>query len=393
MPAVVIGDMDLVRPLGLAGIPCIAAGPTGPETAWSRHTKGSIDLPNLWERPEEAVKCLVEFGRTAERPLALFYQKDPAVLAISRHRDELAEYYRFVVPERDVVEDLVDKRRFQARAATLGLHVPAAEFARAGLDPLPDGNLVYPLLVKPVLRSRPDETWKPVAMGAKAIVMESPSDAARVWRTPEFAGVPFVVQEYVPGGSTTLVSYHAFVAEDGTVLAEFTGRKLRTRPPELGLSTAVEITDDPRVRTVGRSVLEAFGLTGVAKVDIKIGPDGSMWILEVNPRFNLWHHPGAAAGVNIPAIVHRHLSGAPRAPSPAVTPGIRWVQVWGDWEASASAGVPRLQWLRETWSAGCRRAAHLDDPGSMLGAAAWAVKKKARARSGSGTEVADQSPM
>src|SRR5215470_19812901 len=40
-------------------------------------------------------------------------------------------------------------------------------------------------------------------------------------------------------------------------------------------------------------------LTGVAKPDFKRAPDGRLLLLEINPRFNLWHHLGAVAGVNL----------------------------------------------------------------------------------------------
>ena len=32
---------------------------------------------------------------------------------------------------------------------------------------------------------------------------------------------------------------------------------------------------------------------------------GGLYLLEANPRFNLWHHAGAVAGVNLPLLVYR----------------------------------------------------------------------------------------
>jgi hypothetical protein len=58
-------------------------------------------------------------------------------------------------------------------------------------------------------------------------------------------------------------------------------------------------------------------LTGGAKLDFKSAPDGRLLLLEINPRFNLWHHLGAVAGVNLPALVYADLVGLPR---PATRP-------------------------------------------------------------------------
>ena len=51
--------------------------------------------------------------------------------------------------------------------------------------------------------------------------------------------------------------------------------------------------------------MAALGLRGVAKLDFKRTAAGELVLLEVNPRFNLWHLPGAVAGVNLPASCTR----------------------------------------------------------------------------------------
>ncbi|HEX6257184.1 MAG TPA: hypothetical protein VFZ70_15355 [Euzebyales bacterium] len=374
--AVVIGDMDLVRPLGLAGIRCVAAGPTGPETAWSRHSVDAISLPDLWDDPEAVTRRLIDYARTLDHRPVLVYQKDPAVLLISRDREELGAWYRFVVPDHEVVEDLVDKERFQARAEALGVPVPLGRSGVAGRDPLPDAGMTYPLVVKPVLRSRPQQTWQAVAGGSKALTVSDSAELRGLWQRPELRDVRTMVQEYVPGDATTIVSYHAYVDADGTVVGQFTGRKIRTNPPEVGISTAVEITRDDRAAETGRAALRAFGFTGVAKVDMKRTPGGDHVVVEINPRFNLWHHPGAVAGVNLPAAVYRHLTEGRTQPLPPATAGVRWVQVWGDWSSSGQAGVPRTTWMKSVIDAQARRAFHLDDPGATAGALAWAVLKR-----------------
>jgi ATP-grasp in the biosynthetic pathway with Ter operon len=70
------------------------------------------------------------------------------------------------------------------------------------------------------------------------------------------------------------------------------------------------MTDAGDVRRTGREVVERLALTGVAKLDFKRDLQGNLRLLEINPRFNLWHHRGAIVGVNIPALVYADLTGA-----------------------------------------------------------------------------------
>src|SRR5215831_6788909 len=86
-----------------------------------------------------------------ERPV-LFYEEDAQLLLVSRYRERLAQAFRFVVADAALVEDLVDKARFQDLAERLHLPVPPARrFEPAGAKPA-DLGLRFPLIIKPLTR-------------------------------------------------------------------------------------------------------------------------------------------------------------------------------------------------------------------------------------------------
>ena len=266
---------------------------------------------------------LLEFGRAQPEPPVFYYDGDADLLLLSRHRARLREAFRFVVAEAELVETLVDKARFQALAEQLELPVPSARRLSAADEPPSAVDLRFPVVVKPLTRQ--DESWKPLAE-AKAIHVESPAALSALW--PRLAEtVPEVlVQEAVPGPESSIESYHAYIDASGEIAGEFTGRKLRTYPRRYGYSTAVTITQSDEVTALGREISRRLGLRGVAKLDLKRGPDGRLRLLEINPRFNLWHHPGAIAGVNLPALVYSDLVGIPRPASARWRPGVSVVQ-------------------------------------------------------------------
>jgi predicted ATP-grasp superfamily ATP-dependent carboligase len=367
--------MDMVRPLGLAGIPVVAAGWTGTETRWSRYTVDHIELPDLWQEVDQSVATLVRFAqRLKERPV-LFYQNDQSVLAISRHRDVLADHFAFVVPDAELVEDLVDKARFTELAQRLDLPLPKTVIVQAG-EPNPEiGDISFPVIAKRVLRRSGAETWFPVAGRAKASLAGSAAELEALLFRPELAGVPLVVQEEIPGPEKRISSYHAFIDDAGVTRGEFTGRKIRTWPRRYGQSTAVEIVAQDDVLTLGREVLQKMEFTGVAKVDFKRDDAGNLLLFEVNPRFSLWHHPGAVAGVNIPALVYRSLTGAAMFATEAQSE-VCWCHLWNDWRAARAERLNPIAWLRFVVRADCRRAAHFDDPGATVGGAVYVLRDK-----------------
>jgi predicted ATP-grasp superfamily ATP-dependent carboligase len=358
----------LLRALSLAGIPCVVAAAPGDPARYSRFARAVLDWADAWERPEELLELLERFGAAQSTAPVLFYEEDRELLLISRYRERLRRSFRFVVPDAVLVEELVDKGRFQALAQRLDLPVPAARVLDASVDPVPL-DLQFPVALKPLVR-RADQ-WTQIAGAAKALRLDSPLSLVSYWPRLAAAGIPVLLQQLIPGPETCIESYHVYVDEHGETVGEFTGRKIRTWPPAYGDSTALVITDAPEVTTLGRDLVRRLGLRGVAKFDFKRAPDGRLYLLEVNPRFTLWHHLGARAGVNIPALVYADLAGLPRPRVQKARAGVRWCKPWGDVAAARAAGVSFLRWL--PWALGCeaKRVMAWDDPMPFVRAVLW----------------------
>jgi D-aspartate ligase len=343
-PAVVLGDIDLVRPLAAAGIPCaVFAEPYDP-VRLSRQVSEVLRWSDPWEQPEAVVETLLEYASRQDGRPVLMPQGDGELLVVSRHRERLGSACSFLLADAELVEDLVDKGRFLALADRLGL--PVARTRRLSpADTVPgDLDLRFPVLIKPLHRQA--ERWQPIEPAAKARHVEDGAELARLWALLRDAAVEVLAQEVVPGPETRVESYHTYVDPDGATVAEFTGRKIRTVPARYGHSTAVEITDVPDVAALGREVVERLGLVGVAKADFKRGPDGSLTLLEVNPRFTLWHNPAAIAGANMPALLHADVTGRPRPATARPRPGVTWCLPLSDLRAVREEGLELRAWLR-----------------------------------------------
>jgi D-aspartate ligase len=375
--ACVLGDMDLVRPLGLAGINCAVAVQPGAASRYSRYTRVALDWANPWEQADELVDILIRFARTQSEAPVLFYESDGELLLVSRHRERLAEVFRFVVPNQTLVEDLVDKERFQKLAERLSLPVPAARRLHTESQ-FKDPDLRYPIIVKPLTR-RP-ELWRAVVNEGKALRVNTPDELRNLWPKLSASGVEILAQELIVGPETQVESYHVYVDGQGQIAGEFTGRKIRTYPHEYGDSTALVTTYASDVLALGRELVHRLGLRGVAKFDFKRTADGALFLLEINPRFNLWHHLGALAGVNLPALVYADLTGKPRPAAVNARPNLSWCRMWQDARAARVSQLPLVQWL--AWASRCeaKRLLGWNDPMPFVGAVLWRVGAALRSR-------------
>jgi D-aspartate ligase len=359
--ACVLGDIDLVRALALAGISSVVVARPGDPLWFSRYAQAGLAWADAWTQRDLLVERLVQFGLAQPSPPVLFYQGTADLLAVSRNRDRLAQAFRFRIADAALVEELTDKAAFQALAERLGLPVPATRRLSPREDSTGwDVDLRFPLILKPVVRE--PEHWRRVAAKGKALKVDAPGDLRSAWPRLTAAGVDLLAQELVAGPESMIESYHTYVDERRSVVAEFTGRKLRTRPAEFGDSTAVTITDAPDVAALGREVVRRLGLVGVAKLDFKRTGDGELVLLEVNPRFTLWHHPAAVAGLNIPAIVYADLTGGERPSIAPPRPGVRWCDPWEDAATARRRGRFAVEQLVSTLSCEAKSGLARDDP-------------------------------
>lgn len=365
--ACVMGDMNLVRPLGLAGVSCAVVAPLGDPTTYSRFVRVVLPWESFSKNLDGLADRLLRFGAAQEEPPVLFFEEDSHLLFVSRYRERLGEAFRFILPQVALVEDLVDKTRFQPLAERLGLPIPASRRIRPCPGSAPVSiDLRFPVVIKPLRRRSP---WDLIAGNSKAIELATEKAFRELWPRLASNEMDLLVQEMIPGPESCIESYHVYVDHRGEIAGEFTGRKIRTYPPSCGHSTALQTTDAEDVAALGRALVRKLDLHGVAKFDFKRDPDGVLHLLEVNPRFNLWHVLGARAGVNIPAIVYADLTGQSRPPSAKARPGVRWCTLPSDLFAARAIGLPMWSWL--PWVIRCEVTSHInwDDP--VLVQAVW----------------------
>jgi hypothetical protein len=277
----------------MAGIPCAVVAPSSDATTYSSAA--------MLRFHRDRSHSLEQF----ETPVLSYYSGQPLIF-VSRHRERLARGFRFAIPDADLVEAMVDKARFSILTP-----VPATMVLTPSDTPqTPElAELGYPLIIKP---DRRDRAWRHV-------------ESTQVKAKLAALGRTLVAQQYLSGAESAIECYHVYADRHGEIVAEFTGKKIRTYPLKCGSTTALRTTDEQHVLDAGRELVALLELCGVAKFDDTRDAAGQQHLLEINTRTSLWNHPGAKAGVNIPAAVYADLTRTSRPvprrhPSPGYGP-------------------------------------------------------------------------
>ena len=336
VPAVLLGDLNMLRCFVGSGIPVVLAGSNPDEvTLRSRHAKQRVSIAPL-DDTERALRDLERLGRSFPEKPVLYYGTDQQLLFISQNRERLEPLFRFRLPEPELIEKLVDKRQFASLAEELGLPTPATLCSRdvSGADEV-IRRMPLPCVIKPNVHIG---WFKHKALQAegprKALRADTQQELAELYAEVERHTADFVIQQYVPGGEDEIYSFHAYMDRAAVAIGQFVGKKIRTFPREAGLSTYLELVKEPRVVALGMDVIRRLGLIGPVKIDMKRDPrSGRFYVLELNPRFNLWHYLGSVSGVNLPLLAYADLVGAPLTRPRDYKTGVRWLSFGNDFRS------------------------------------------------------------
>ena len=321
--AIVIGGdyrgLGIVRSLGRRGIPVWVLWEQEERLATaSRYVRRSIAIGRRGEPlPEELLRLAREEGLGG---WALFPTSDHTVAAVARAYDELGEIFKLTTPPWDVLRWAHDKRLTLQLAKKAGIESPRTLFPK-DRDELADLDCEFPVILKPAVK----EDFNRFTAAKAWRVDDRPALVARYDEASQF--VPretIMVQEFIPGGGRSQLSFAALCSE-GQVVASIVARRARQFPSDFGrASTFVETVDEPGVIESSLRILAAMGATGLVEVEFKRDPHtGALKLLDVNPRAWGWHSVGARAGVDFPYLVWQLVHGERVQVAHGAT-GVKW---------------------------------------------------------------------
>lgn len=316
VPAVVLsclgapeGDLNVVRSLGEHGVPVtVISEYADPPSGASRYCREFIHVPGYTQAPDKLLAVLQRMReRTGQAPV-VFPSADPDLTALNQMQSRLADVVRSTLAPAALVEELMDKRRFNDLALRLGLPVPRTytPSTMAEVEQVAR-SAEYPLIVKPshpVAWKHPDIP-KDIAR-AKAILIDEANELLRICRAIAPYGLELLIQEYIPGADEEHYDVHAYIDRSGRPLATYCGRKWRIYPPHAGSGCYVESLQIPELEDLALDILRKVDYRGIANINFKRhARTGAYKLLEINPRVSQWNILAARSGVNLPWIAYR----------------------------------------------------------------------------------------
>ena len=243
---------------------------------------------------------------------------------IHYNRDELSGVFKFVMPPRYIMEQLINKKGQYDLAKKFHVPVPETYFPRTEQE-LSDlaGRISYPVILKGLKTT----LWRNQFGNQKVVHAGHKEELERAFREICKSGsLEPVIQEVIPGDDSKHFKICSYLNCKQEVMLAFTLQKIRQYPCDFGIGSAVVSRWDSQVAKLGLDFLRRIGYCGVGSIEFKMDwRDGQLKMIEINPR--LWAQNGLAdaCGQNFPLIAYLDAIGGKVNPKRYFAEDVKWI--------------------------------------------------------------------
>lgn len=332
-PALICSEIGLVRCLGSAGIPVITGTEEAANSAlYSRYSRKRI-LFSSYES-EQFIQELCDFGKSLDYKPVLMSYDDRLILNVSRHRDELMKYYRFLLPAEEMIENLLDKLKFVELADEYKLPVPASVKVSQTSDLNAVGErLKKPYLIKPLYRHHwfHEEFQQIVGSYKKAFICHSQQELENLYERIARINPNVVVQEYVGGPDDHMYDINMYIDAGGNIKGSIVAQKLRVYPPTAGYGSYVVTVRDDEILNLCEEIAKKLNLLGLINIQFKRDVNTrEPRLIEIHTRTSIFDVLGIKANVNVPAIYYADMTGMTLPVNGECKTGVKYVNIGRD---------------------------------------------------------------
>ncbi|WP_231688127.1 carboxylate--amine ligase [Bacillus sp. FJAT-18017] len=365
-PAIVldlsINGLGIIRSLKRKGIMVYAYD------VLSKYKKGRTlyaecgPCPHPIYEEDKLLDHLIKKGGNLKRKAVLFAGSDDYVFFISKFRDQLAEYFLFIMPDHSLIQSVLDKRQTYNLALKHNIPTPKTFFIENPdqLENIVEG-LVFPCILKPAFSA--DYRKR---MNKKAIIIESASQLRTLY--PFYAQFgELMIQEFIPGDDHCVYEIATLFNKQMDLIGLFSSQKLQQYPPIFGSGVLVLSKKNEELVKMGVSFFKTLNFVGLAHAEYKMDPrDGTLKFIEINARTTVSNSLSYASGIDFSYLYYLMATGQNPPKELNQKEGGKWVHLvrnfLGFLENRKKGSMNFGKWIKSFTGVKAFASFRLDDP-------------------------------
>lgn len=326
------------RSLGELGIPVYVLDVVHCLAQYSKYCTKHFMCPPFVS--EEFIKFLIDLAiKERLKGWFLICSNDHIVENLSLHKDDLLKYYKFLVPDKDNLYSIINKKNLFKVAANCGTTIPKTCYYDSYKNAK---KFRYPLLIKGNLGL---SFYK--ATHSKAIQVDDFNQLEQTLKFLSNNGCvnldDIMIQELIPfDDKYKVVSFTCF-AVDGEIMTFWMGQKLREHPIRYGTATCSQSVFILDILKEAKPLVKSLKYTGTCEIEFMIDVRDGKWnLIEINPRTWLWVGLAKQCGVDYAKIMYRFVNGIEQEYPTSYEVGIKWRNSFTDFVFSLNGIIKGL---------------------------------------------------
>ena len=354
VPAILFGGgsinaLGVTRNLGRNRIKVYYVDEEKNEAVFSRYCKKSFILPGIHGDSGRLRDFLAKFKKEISSSAVVFSGSDIFCLNLSSLKDEMVDDFHFVLPSKEIVETLVNKKKFYQSLDKHMIPHPTTYFPECFDDVKRiSKNVDYPVYVRPSISQIFAKRFH-----KKGFIAKSEQELIRCCALAVRSRIDFMIQEIIPGPAMNLFGLCGYFNKNADPLGLFAYRRLREWPHKFGTNSLIEsvsISDISRLKDLTVNYLHSVGYYGLMEAEFKKDPrDGDFKFLEVNAR-SWWQNSfPTKCGINLVLMAYLDAIGNEPDYEENYKAGVKWIYFLNDLrsviEMLRNKEITILEWL------------------------------------------------
>jgi predicted ATP-grasp superfamily ATP-dependent carboligase len=287
---------------------------------YSRFISQRLPCPNPSDSEAAFIQFLIDLGNRLDHKPVIIPTGDAEAIALSRHKDTLDPFFQIPICRAEIVDLLVNKKRFFQEMIRRAIPCPKSYFPETTSEARDiAAGIEYPFIIKAAYSHQFIKQFH-----KKVFVIHSFSEFETALELLHTARLEYFLQEVIPGNAFFL--FYSYFNRQSLPLGICGYDKVRQFPKDFGIGTICRSIDRPQPTLKAVDFLKAIHYHGIAEPEFKLDPrDGQYKFIEVNTRSVTMTLLAKACGIHVEYIAYLDMIEGNIAPLGPASEGMLWI--------------------------------------------------------------------
>ncbi|MEM4398090.1 MAG: hypothetical protein QW757_05725 [Candidatus Woesearchaeota archaeon] len=338
--------LGIVRSLGIKGIKSIVFYQNKYDVAqYSKYCIEKVKIKEYLDK-KEIFDVLIK-NKDKWLDCLLIPCSDETLISVSFYKKELQKYYKFNVPDYNIVRQIVNKELMYKIAEKAKIPLPKTIFPKSFNEvekAYKNKKIKFPCILKPEERH-----FFYKIFNTKLFIINNYDELIEKYKLCEKHKLKMMITELISGDDKKLVHYEAYI-KNGKITNAFQFHKIRQTPAFFGLARICASSNQEQLKKYVKKFFKQIeldqkkefsgNLAFEFKYDLK---DKKYKFIEVNGRIILNVALSTKCGINYPYILYEDIMNNNFIEINDFEKGIYWINLYADLKESLLNQRPTLK--------------------------------------------------